>query len=117
MKLRRLSALALVTTIIISPSWREGLEWEIGIYSLAYYSGLRSNIYLIARTLPERDVRIAKDLDRVTKGEWDVLVKEYGDKILFAIPLSRADALRSRMSNRYSEVQIGPFSLWTTRLQ
>ncbi|CAI8285068.1 MAG: Uncharacterised protein [Gammaproteobacteria bacterium] len=113
-KIKRISAGR--DAIMISPSWREGLEWEIDIYSLAYYSGLRSNINLIARTLPERDVRIARDLDKTIKGEWDMLLEEYGDKILFAIPISRADALRSRMSNRYSEVQIGPFSLWTTRL-
>lgn len=101
--------------IMISPGWREGLEWEIGIFSLAYYSGLRSNIYLIARTLPERDARIARDLDWVIKGEWDLLVEEYGKNILFAIPLSRAETLRSRVSNRYEEVQIGPISLWTRR--
>ena len=114
-KIKRISAGR--NAIMISPSWREGLEWEIDIYSLAYYSGLRSNINLLARTLPERDARIARDLDRVIKGEWDMLVEEYGDKILFAIPLSRADTLRPRMSNRYSEVQIGPFSVWARRLQ
>lgn len=44
--------------IMISPSWREGLDWQIRIFSLAYYSGIRSNIYLIARTVPEHDAKI-----------------------------------------------------------
>lgn len=101
--------------IFFSPSWREGLKWETEIFSLAYYSGLRSNIYLIARTLPERDARIARDLDWVIKGEWDLLVEEYGERIIFAIPLSTAETLRSGVSNRYEEVQIGPISLWTKR--
>ena len=101
--------------IMISPGWREGLEWEVRIFSLAYYSVLRSNIYLIARTLPERDARIARDLDWIIKGEWDALVEAYGEKILFAIPLSRAETLRSRVNIRYEEVQIGPISLWTRR--
>lgn len=101
--------------ILIAPSWREGLNWETKIYSLAYYSGLRSNIYLIARTLPEREERISRDLDWVMKGQWDPLVEEYGEKILFAIPMSSAETLRSRMSDRYEEFQIGTISLWSKR--
>ena len=101
--------------ILIAPSWREALNWEAKIYSLAYYSGLRSNIYLIARTLPEREDRISRDLDWVMKGQWDPLVEEYGEKVLFAIPMSSAETLRSRMSDRYEEFQIGTISLWSKR--
>ena len=101
--------------ILISPSWREGLDWQVGIYSLAYYSGIRSNIYLIARTLPEHNARIARDLDWVINGKWDLLIEDYGDKILFAIPVSSADTLRSRMIEHYEEVLIGPVSVWAKR--
>lgn len=101
--------------VLVSPSWREGLKWEVETFSLAYYLGLRSNLYLIARTLPEHDARIARDLDLVIKGDWDLLVNEYGEKVLFAIPVSRAETLRSRMSDRYEETQVGAVSLWAKR--
>ena len=101
--------------VLISPGWREGLEWEIEAFSLAYYLRLRSNLYLIARTLPEHDARMARDLDLVIKGDWDLLVNEYGEKVLFAIPMSRAETLRSRLSGRYEETQIGAVSLWARR--
>ncbi len=101
--------------ILIAPSWREGLDWETKIYSLAYYSGLRSNIYLIARTLPEREIRISRDLNLIIKGEWDTLEKEYGEKLLFAVPKNTADSLRSKMSERYVEYQVGSLSIWSKR--
>lgn len=101
--------------VLISPDWREGLGWQVSSFSLAYFSGLRSNIYLIARTRPEMNSRITRDLNWTIEGEWDSLVEEYGENIIFAIPLSRAETLRPRVSNRYEEVRIGPISLWTRR--
>ena len=58
---------------------------------------------------------MARDLDLVIKGDWDLLVNEYGEKVLFAIPMSRAETLRSRLSGRYEETQIGAVSLWARR--
>ena len=101
--------------ILIAPSWREGLDWETKIYSLAYYSGLRSNLYLIARTLPEHEIRISRDLNLIIKGEWDTLEKEYGEKLLFAVPKNTADSLRSKMNERYVEYQVGSLSIWSKR--
>lgn len=101
--------------VLISPSWREGLKWEIDTFSLAYYLGIRSNIYAIARTLPKHEELIARDRDWVANGEWDLLIKEYGEKILFAVPMSKAEIMRSRISSRYEEIQIGTISLWARR--
>lgn len=102
--------------VLIAPSVRAvETKWTTEAFSLAYYLGLRSNLYYLARTDPQHDVRIATDLDRIVRGEWDLLAKEYGDKVLFAIPISRAESLRSRMSDRYQETQIGAVSLWAKR--
>jgi len=101
--------------LLIAPNWREGLAWETKIYSLAFYSGLRSNIYLIARTLPERETRISRDLDWVIRGEWEALEKEYGQNLLFAVPTSSAERLRSHMNIGYEEYQVGSLSLWSKR--
>lgn len=101
--------------VLISPSWREGLKWQIETFSLAYYLGLRSNLGVIARTIPEHNVRLTKDLDRVIKGEWDMIVSEYGSKVLFAIPLAQADTLRSKVIDGYEEVRVGEVSLWAKR--
>lgn len=102
--------------VLISPSWRKGLDWETKSYSLAYYLGIRSNIYLIARTLPNHEARIARDREWVTRGRWDELIDEYGEKILLAIPGGHGEELRSQMSDRYKEVQVGGISLWSKRL-
>lgn len=101
--------------VLISPSWREGLEWQTRIYSLAYHLGLRSNIYLIARTQPERDARIARDLNLIIRGDWLSLNKEYGDSLLIAIPVEVSHTLRARETDHYFEVIVGPISLWTRR--
>lgn len=101
--------------LLISPSVREvDAKWTAEAYSLAYYLGLRSNIYYLARTDPDHDVRIARDLYRVTAGDWDALVGEYG-RVLFAIPSARSEELRARMRDRYQEIQVGTVSLWAKR--
>lgn len=102
--------------VLISPSWRKGQEWQTDSYRLAYYLGIRSNIYLIARTLPDHEARIARDREWVSRGRWDELVDEYGEKILLAIPNGLGDQLRSQMSDRYKEVKVGGVSLWSKRL-
>lgn len=102
--------------VLIAPSVRAvETKWTTEAFSLAYYLGLRSNLYYLARTDPQHDIRIATDLDRIVRGEWDLLVKEYGEKVLFAIPISRAEVLRPRMIDRYQETQIGAVSLWARR--
>jgi len=101
--------------VLISPSVRAAdVKWTTEAFSLAYYLGLRSNLYYLARTDPDHDVRIAWDLNRVTAGDWDALVGEYG-RVLFAIPSAHAEELRTRMHYRYQEVQVGTVSLWSKR--
>lgn len=102
--------------VLISPSVRAvETKWTTEAFSLGYYLGLRSNLYYLARTEPDHDARIARDLDRVIRGEWDALIHEYGEGVLFAIPMSRAETLRSRMSGRYEETRVGAVSLWARR--
>lgn len=102
-------------TVLISPSVRAvDAKWTTEAYSLAYYLGLRSNIYYLARTDPDHDVQIARDLARVTAGDWDALADEYG-RVLFAIPSARSEELRARMRDRYQEMQVGTVSLWSKR--
>ena len=52
----------------------------------------------------------------LSRGRWDELVDEYGEKILLAIPNGLGDQLRSQMSARYKEVKVGGVSLWSKRL-
>lgn len=102
--------------LLVSPSVRAvGVEWTSEAYSLAYYSGLRSNLYYLARTDPGHDVRIAEDLSRIIEGDWDLLIKQYG-RVLFAIPADSAERLRARMSDSYQETRVGQVSLWSRRV-
>ncbi len=101
--------------VLIAPTVKSfDVEWMTEAYALAYYLELPSNLYLIARTIPQHDNKIAKDLFRIENGEWDSLINEYGN-ILFAMPYYLAEQLRSKMENRFSEVRIGPVSLWTQK--
>ena len=101
--------------LLVSPSVAAvGLEWNSEAYSLAYYSGLRSNLYYIARVDPNHDARIAGDLNRVIEGDWDSLIKQYG-RVIFAVPSDRAEKLRVRMSDRFQEIRVGKISLWSRR--
>jgi hypothetical protein len=52
----------------------------------------------------------------LSRGRWDELVDEYGEKILLAIPNALGDQLRSQISDLYKEVKVGSVSLWSKRL-
>ena len=101
--------------VLISPNWREGLEWQTQTFALAYYLNIRSNIFLIARTLPEHQERIHRDLLLVERGDWEYLSTQYGDNIIFAIPLAHADDIRMRVNELYEETIIGSISIWSKR--
>lgn len=101
--------------VLIAPSVRGAdTKWSTEAYSLAYYLGLRSNLYMIARTVPLHDLHITKDLSRIMNGDWDSLQAEYGQAII-AIPSNSADRLRVKMEDRYQEFQVGTMSLWLKR--
>lgn len=101
--------------VLIAPDWREGFEWQTQSFALAYYLNIRSNIFLIARTLPAHQKRIHRDLLLVERGDWEYLNMQYGDNIIFAIPLERADGIRMKLSQRYKETVIGPISIWSKK--
>lgn len=102
--------------ILISPSVRAAeVNWATAAFSLAYHMGLRSNLYYLARSLPEHEAKLTTDLNRITRGDWDPLVSEYGDRVLFAIPLEQAKTLRSKVGSRFQETVVGPVSLWNKR--
>lgn len=100
---------------LIAPSVRAvETRWTTEAFSAAYYLGLRSNLYYLARTLPEHDLRIARDIDRVLEGDWVTLLHEYG-RAVFVIPADRADKLRARMQPGFQETRVGPLSVWSKR--
>ena len=100
--------------VFIAPSVRAvGVEWTTEAFALAYYLGIKSNLYYLARTDPAHDIQIAKDLDRVLAGDWDAMAAEYKKRIVFAIPLDDADRLRPKLSKLYSETRVGRISVWS----
>jgi len=102
--------------VLISPAVQAaGVDWTSQAFAFAYYSGLRSNLYYLARTIPDHQAKIAADLNRVANGDWEPFLAEYGNNTLFAIPSIQAEKLRSRMNRRFEETVIGPISVWAKR--
>jgi len=100
--------------VFIAPSVRAvGVEWTTEAFALAYYMGIKSNLYYLARTDPAHDIQIAKDLDRVLAGDWKAITAEYKKRIVFAIPIDDADRLRPNLSKHYSENRVGRISVWS----
>lgn len=111
--LRRLAASHDVA--LIAPSVRAAdAKWTTEAFSLAYYLDLRSNLFIVARTQPDHDLLITRDLGRIMNGDWDSLLNEYG-RALIAIPSAHAEKLRARMRGRYQETRVGTISLWSKR--
>ena len=103
------------SAVLIAPSvLAVGTNWTTAAFSLAYYLGLRSNLYYLARTIPEHSEQIAQDIGRVMAGNWDSLIHDYGD-VLIALPAADASRLRTQMSERYQETVVGPISVWSKR--
>jgi len=102
--------------LLIAPSWQDaGREWWQESFALAYYSGLKTNIYQIARTNPSHDKQIYIDRHNILNGEWDGLVNQYGDKIIIAIPIERSDVIRQKVINKYTEFKLRETSLWVLK--
>ncbi len=102
--------------VLISPAVQAaGVDWTSQAFAFVYYSGLRSNLYYLARTLPDHQAKITTDLNRVANGDWEPFLAEYGNNTLFAIPSIHAAKLRSRMKDRFEETVIGPISVWAKR--
>lgn len=102
--------------VLISPSVQAaGVDWTGQAFSFAYYSGLRSNLYYLARTPPDHQAKITADINRVANGDWEPFLAEYGNKTLFAIPSIQSEKLRSRMIGHFEETVIGPISVWAKR--
>ncbi len=102
--------------VLISPSVRAAeVNWTSHAFALVYYSGLRSNLYYLARTIPAHEAKISADMYKVANGDWEPLLAEYGNNILFAIPSAQSDKLRSRMEIGFEETLIGPISVWAKR--
>ena len=100
--------------VFIAPSVRAvGVEWTTEAFALAYYLGIKSNLYYLARTDPAHDNQISKDLDRVLSGDWDAMAAEYNKRIVFAIPIDDADRLRLNLSKHYTESRVGGISVWS----
>ena len=102
--------------VLVSPSVRVAeVNWTAHAFALVYYSGLRSNLYYLARTIPDHDTKITTGINRIANGEWEPFLIEYGSNTLFAIPSALADKLRSRMTGNFEETLIGPLSIWAKR--
>jgi hypothetical protein len=102
--------------VLVSPSVRVAeVNWTAHAFALVYYSGLRSNLYYLARTIPDHDTKITTGINRIANGEWEPFLTEYGSNTLFAIPSALADKLRSRMTGNFEETLIGPLSIWAKR--
>ena len=100
--------------VLVSPSVRAMPEWTPMAYSLVYYLDLKSNLNYIARVKKENAVLMAREMERISFGQWDSIPEKYGN-VLIAVPASYADRLRSRVSDRYEETQVGGVSLWSKR--
>ncbi len=102
--------------VMLAPSVRAvGVEWEALAYGFVYYSKLNSNLYYLARTDPAHDAVIARDLGLLERGSWQSLQDQYGQNMLFVIPTTLADKLRSIVNNDYDEVLIGAISVWSKK--
>lgn len=102
-------------TVLIAPSVLAAeTKWTTAGFSLAYYLGLRSNLYYLARTIPDHSEQIAQDIGRVMAGDWDSLIRTYGN-VLIAVLAADAARLRTQMSDRYLETVVGPVSVWSKR--
>jgi hypothetical protein len=101
--------------VVIAPSvLAVDTQWTTVAFSVAYYMGLRSNLYYLARTIPDHSDLISNDISRVMAGDWDSLTKAYGS---IAIVVRAVDTarLRDSMSDRYRETVVGPVSVWSKR--
>jgi hypothetical protein len=101
--------------VLIAPSvLAVDATWTTVAFSTAYHMGIKSNLFYVARAVQSHADLLAVDLGRILAGDWDSMIKDYGN-VLFAIPATDAARLRDRMSDRYNETVIGPISVWTKR--
>jgi hypothetical protein len=107
--------------VFIAPGVRSidvGAKWVIQSFNTAYYLGIKSNLYYIARPKPDHQVRIERDLARVMTGNWDELIQIYGtNKVLIALPVTHVAKFRSKVDQKYTEVTVGSMSFWTRKSQ
>jgi hypothetical protein len=101
--------------VLISPSViAVDTTWTTTAFSLAYHMAIRSNLFYVARAVQSHADLLAADLQRILAGDWDAMVKDYGN-VVFAIPVADGARLRGRMSDRYNETIVGSVSVWTRR--
>lgn len=101
--------------VLVAPSvLGADTKWTTEAFSLAYYMGLRSNLYYVARTIPDHANLLNDDINRIMAGDWDTLSRNFGN-VAIAIPARDATRLRDRMSDRYRETVVGPVSVWSKR--
>jgi len=104
--------------VLLAPSVRAvDVEWEAEAFSFVYLSKLRSNLYYLARTDPQHDKRMARDLQLIESGTWQVLHDEYRERMLIVVPISLANKLREQVSKDYEETVVGPVSVWSKKVQ
>jgi len=101
--------------VLIAPGVPRGNTWTTEAFAAAYYLGLKSNLYYVARPIHQNRDKIKSDLQLVLSGQWGPLNHEYGNHILIALSYPYAEAIREKVAGRYKEVIIGPLSLWTLK--
>ena len=89
--------------------------WTKQAFSAAYYMETRSNLYYVARKVPEHYAKIRSDLNQIINGNWDSLNREYGNNIIIALPHDHAEPLRAQKIDKYEELSVGPISFWTLK--
>ena len=99
-------------TVFFAPSVHAAGTWTKQAFSAAYYMETRSNLYNVARKVPEHYAKIRSDLNQIINGNWDSLNREYGNNIIIALPHDHAEPLRAQKIDRYEELSVGPISFW-----
>ena len=99
-------------TVFFAPSVHAVEPWTKQAFSAAYYMETRSNLYYLARKIPEHSAKIRSDLNQIINGNWDSLNREYGNNIIIALPHSYAKPLRAQKIDQYVNLSIGPISFW-----
>ena len=89
-------------------------NWVTSAYSFSYYLKIPTNLYYLARMVPDHANQIDADLYKIMNGEWDELSRRYG-KVLFAIPRDHVKSIRNKVQHNYQETVLGPLSIWSRR--
>ena len=86
--------------------------WIATAFTTVYHTGIKSNLYYVARPKQKTQETIHNDIEKIMTGDWLSLSEAYGSRILIAIPEIDSRKLRQDAQQHYKETIIGSMSFW-----